>query len=55
MRKLQRMAAVAFTTIALAGVGIACDRKEGPVEEAGEAVDDAVDDVQDKAEEMGKD
>jgi len=52
MRKLQRMAAVAFTTLALAGVG--CDRNEGPVEEAGEAVDDAVDEVEDAAEEMGK-
>jgi len=52
MRKLHRMAAVAFTTLALAGV--ACDRKEGPVEEAGEAVDDAVDEVQDDADEMAK-
>lgn len=51
MRKLQRLAAVAFTTLAIAGV--ACDRKEGPVEEAGEAVDDAVDEVHDAAEEMG--
>jgi hypothetical protein len=51
MRKLKQMAAVAFTTFALAGV--ACDRKEGPVEEAGEAVDEAVDDAQDAAEEVG--
>lgn len=55
MRTLQRMTAIAFTTIALAGAGVACDRKEGPVEEAGEAVDDAIDEVQDKAEEVGKD
>lgn len=52
MRKLKRMAAVAFTTFALASV--ACDRNEGPVEEAGEAVDDAVDEIEDTAEEMGE-
>jgi hypothetical protein len=47
------MALIACTGLALAG-GLACDRKEGPVEEAGEAVDDAVDEVQDDAEEMGR-
>lgn len=50
MRKLMRIATVAFTTLALGSV--ACDRNEGPAEEAGEAVDEAADDVEDTAEEM---
>lgn len=50
MRKLQRIAAVAFTTIALTTVAVACERREGPAEEAGEAIDDAVDEVEDATE-----
>jgi hypothetical protein len=52
MRKLKRVAVVAFTSLALASA--ACERREGPMEEAGEAVDDTADEIEDRTDEIGE-
>ena len=56
MRALHRITAVLGTAVLLAMLslsgGLACDRKEGPMEEAGEAVDDAADELEDEADDM---
>ncbi|HEY8494832.1 MAG TPA: hypothetical protein VIN04_13155 [Myxococcota bacterium] len=56
MRALHRITAVLGTAVLLALLGLsgplACDRKEGPMEEAGEALDDAADDVEDELDDM---
>jgi len=49
MRKLGQLMAVALTTLALGAT--ACDRREGPAEEAGEAVDDTLDEAGDRIDE----
>lgn len=49
MKKLSRLLAVTLATAALAAAG--CERREGPVEEAGEEVDDAMDEVGDQVDE----
>jgi len=46
MKKLTQLVAVALSALALGAAG--CDRREGPVEEAGEAVDDTIDEMGDR-------
>jgi hypothetical protein len=56
MRALHRITALLGTAVLLAMLalsgGLACDRQEGPMEEAGEAVDDAADELEDEADDM---
>ena len=50
MNTIQRVLTAAALSVATAGFALgslACDRQEGPLEEAGESIDDAVDDTAD--------
>jgi hypothetical protein len=49
MKTFSRLLAVTLATAALAAAG--CERREGPAEEAGEAVDDTMDEVGDRVDE----
>lgn len=53
MNTIQRALAAAVFSGATAGfalAGLACDRQEGPLEEAGESIDDAAEDTADSVE-----
>jgi hypothetical protein len=54
MIKINR-STLAFGLVALFALpfGVACDRHEGPAEELGESIDDAVDDLKDSGEDLG--
>jgi hypothetical protein len=57
MNTIQRLLTAAFFSVASAGLvvgGVACDRQEGPLEEAGEGLDDAADDVGDAADDAAR-
>jgi len=50
MNKMQRALAAGFCSVVFVGAalgGVACDRQEGPLEEMGESLDDAGDEVKD--------
>jgi hypothetical protein len=47
LEPLKRITAAALAAVALGSVTLACERREGPAEEAGEAVDDTLDEVDD--------
>ncbi len=50
MNKMQRALAAGFCSVVFVGAalgGVACDRQEGPLEEMGESLDDAADEVED--------
>jgi hypothetical protein len=45
MKRMRRLLVAAWMGVAIAGV--ACERKEGPLEELGEEIDEAVDEAED--------
>jgi hypothetical protein len=57
MNTIQRAFAAVLLSAATAGFalgGLACDRQEGPFEEAGESIDDAADEAEDAVDDAGR-
>jgi hypothetical protein len=53
MTKWMRILMVLALAVMLAFTGVACSNNDGPAEEAGEAIDDAIDDAGDALEDAG--